>query len=167
MERFTVAVLVHNKYGVLNRVTSMFRRRQFNISSLNVSMTESPELSRITVQFDGDEWNKQQLVNQLYKLPDVVSVKELDDKALMSETLLIKMENTKDLRREILDAAEAFDAKTIDYSHEAIIFQLTDSPKRIDDFISLLSAYTVLEVCRTGVVSLERGEETLRQAAYL
>ena len=167
MERFTVAVLVKNQYGVLNRVTSMFRRRQFNITCLNVSMTESNDLSRITVQFDGEENNKQQLVNQLYKLPDVVSIKELDERAIICETLLIKLENNADNRRDILDAAAAFGARTIDYSNEAIILQLTDSPKRLDDFIVLLQSYTVLEICRTGVVSLERGEETLRKAAYL
>ena len=70
MGRFIVAVLVYNRYGVLNRVTSMFRRRQFNISTLTVSETESHEYSRITVTFEGGENAKQQLINQLYKLPD-------------------------------------------------------------------------------------------------
>ena len=76
MNRYTVAVLVNNQFGVLNRVTSMFRRRQFNIISLTVSETESNALSRITVTFEGGETQKQQLVNQLYKLPDVCSIKE-------------------------------------------------------------------------------------------
>ena len=77
MNRYTVAVLVRNQFGVLNRVTSMFRRRQFNISALTVSETETGELSRITVVFDGEETAKQQLINQLYKLPDVCSIKEI------------------------------------------------------------------------------------------
>ena len=66
MQRYTVAVLVRNQFGVLNRVTSMFRRRRFNIDSLTVSETESADYSRITVQFAGEEVTKQQLVNQLY-----------------------------------------------------------------------------------------------------
>ena len=69
--RFTVAILVNNQFGVLNRVTSMFRRRQFNISALTVSETESAKYSRITVLSEGDEISKQQLINQLYKLPDI------------------------------------------------------------------------------------------------
>ena len=73
MNRYTVAVLVNNQFGVLNRVTSMFRRRQFNIISLTVSETESNALSRITVTFEGGETLKQQLVNQLYKLPDAMT----------------------------------------------------------------------------------------------
>ena len=88
MKRYTVAVLVNNQYGVLNRVTSMFRRRQFNISALTVSETETSKLSRITVVFDGEESVKQQIINQLYKLPDVYSIKELDDKTSVSCELL-------------------------------------------------------------------------------
>ena len=68
MSQYTVAVLVRNQFGVLNRVTSMFRRRQFNIDALTVSETESPDFSRITVQFSGEKGTKQQLVDQLYKL---------------------------------------------------------------------------------------------------
>ena len=167
MERFSAAVLVRNQYGVLNRVTSMFRRRQFNIASLNVSETESPEFSRITVQFDGEPSVKEQLINQLYKLPDVVSIKELDIRSIKCETLLIKMENDPANRRDILDAADAFGAKTIDYSRSSIVLQLTDIPARIDEFVMLLSPCNVLEICRSGVVSLERGDTTLRKAAYL
>ena len=70
MNRYTLAVLVRNQFGVLNRLTSMFRRRQFNISSITASETESGEYSRITFSFDGEENGKQQLINQLYKLPD-------------------------------------------------------------------------------------------------
>ena len=92
MNKFTVAILVNNQFGVLNRVTSMFRRRAFNITSLTVSETESEEFSRITVQSEGDGIKKEQLINQLYKLPDIVSVKELSNEETVSrELLLIKI----------------------------------------------------------------------------
>ena len=95
MQRYTIAILVHNRFGVLNRVTSMFRRRQFNINTLTVSETETNKYSRITVLFEGDLRSKNQLVDQLYKLPDVVSIKEFTpDKTVSAELLLIKMENT-------------------------------------------------------------------------
>ena len=163
-KRYTVAVLVRNQFGVLNRVTSMFRRRQFNIDSLTVSETESPELSRITVQFDGDSNTKRQLIDQLYKLPDVQSIKELAGEGVVSaELLLIKMANNHKYRDEILAAAEAFGAKTVDYAKESIVLQLTDSSRRIDDFINLMKDYDILEICRTGVVALERGESTIRK----
>lgn len=164
MNRYTVAVLVRNRFGVLNRVTSMFRRRQFNIDALTVSETESPELSRITVLFDGDEVRKQQLINQLYKLPDVCSISELNkDESVAVELMLIKLENNQETREEILAAAQAFEAKTVDYSKDSIIFQLTADTRRIDDFVNLMKDYKILELCRTGVVSLERGGSTIRK----
>ena len=168
MQRFTVAVLVRNQFGVLNRVTSMFRRRQFNIDCLTVSETESAEFSRITVQFDGEELNKKQLIDQLYKLPDVCSIKEFyADDSVSCELMLIKVKNEPQTREEIRAAADAFDAKTIDYTREAIVLQLTDSSRRIDDFINLMRDCTILEICRTGIVSLERGETTLRKVTNL
>ncbi|MGN1081465.1 MAG: acetolactate synthase small subunit, partial [Acutalibacteraceae bacterium] len=126
MNRYTVAVLVRNQFGVLNRVTSMFRRRQFNISALTVSETESSEYSRITVIFSGDETNKQQLVNQLYKLPDVCSIKEFTgDDSVSCELLLIKMKNESSSREEILAAVSGFGAETVDYSKDSFVFRLT------------------------------------------
>ena len=168
MNRYTVAVLVRNQFGVLNRVTSMFRRRQFNISALTVSETETSELSRITVVFEGEENNKQQLVNQLYKLPDVCSIKELDpDNSVSCELLLIKMKNDPATREEIRAAADAFGAVTVDYATDYLMFRLSDVTRRIDDFINLMRDYTILEICRTGSVSLEKGGTTIRQVINL
>ena len=168
MNHYTVAVLVRNQFGVLNRVTSMFRRRQFNISALTVSETESAEYSRITVTFEGEEWYKQQLVNQLYKLPDVCSIKEFDsENSVSAELLLIKIENAAANREEIRAAAEAYGAKTVDYTKDAVMFQLTDSSRRIDDFIDLMRDFTILEICRTGIVSLEKGSSTIRKITNL
>lgn len=153
MNRYTVAVLVENKFGVLNRVTSMFRRRRFNIDALTVSETESPDYSRITVIFDGDAASKKQLVEQLYKLPEVCSIKELDsENSVSSELLLIKMENSAETREEIRSAAEAYDAKIVDYTREALMMQVTGDSRRIDDFINLMRDYKILEICRTGIV---------------
>lgn len=164
MERFTIAILVRNKFGVLNRVTSMFRRLQFNISCLTVSETESADYSRITVLFDGDENGKKQLINQFYKLPDVVSIKEIkDDESVSSELLLIKLENSAETREEIRSAADAFEAKTVDYSKESFVLQMTADSRRIDEFINLMRDYNILEICRTGIVSLEKGNGTIRK----
>lgn len=168
MSRYTVAVLVNNQFGVLNRVTSMFRRRQFNISALTVSETETSEFSRVTVVFDGEETAKQQLINQLYKLPDVCSIKEFsDDNSVSCELLLIKMKNEAKFREDIRGAADAFGAVTVDYSKDYIMFRLADTTRRIDDFINLMRNFTILEICRTGSVSLEKGSTTIRQIINL
>ena len=164
MNRYTLAVLVRNQFGVLNRLTSMFRRRQFNISSITASETESAEFSRITFSFDGEEEGKVQLVNQLYKLPDVGSIKELtNENSLSCELMLIKLKNDPAAREEIHSAAEAFKAETIDYSRDSIVLRLIGSGTKMDDFISLMKDFTILEICRTGTASIEKGSSILRQ----
>lgn len=164
MNIYSIAIMVRNEFGVLNRVTSMFRRRQFNITCLTVSETETEELSRITVQFEGDtDRAKEQLVAQLAKLPDVISFKEFDpDESVSCELLLIKMGNDDATRRLMLDAADAFHAKIVDYTRESIIFRMAGTSRRIDNFIDLMRDFEILEVCRTGVVSLERGPQVMR-----
>jgi acetolactate synthase-1/3 small subunit len=164
MNRYTFAILVHNRFGVLNRVTSMFRRRRFNIASLTVSETETSAYSRITAVFDGEEATKEQLMSQLYKLPDVVVVRELDrEDTVNSELLLIKLANSsREQRNDILDADGAFGAKIMEYGRDAIILQLVGDTLRIDNFIDLMRDYTILESCRTGVISLSRGMSTMR-----
>ena len=164
MNRYTLAVLVKNQFGVLNRLTSMFRRRQFNISSITASETESAEYSRITFSFDGEEEGKQLLMNQLYKLPDVCFIKELtNENSLSCELMLIKLKNDPDTREEIHSAAEAFKAETIDYSKDSIVLRLIGNSRKMDDFISLMGDFTILEICRTGTASIEKGSSVLRK----
>ena len=164
MKRFTVAILVNNQFGVLNRVTSMFRRRQFNISALTVSETESTDYSRITVQSEGDEINKQQLINQLYKLPDICSVVALDPQNTVSrELLLIKLANDPATRGDIRAASDAFEGKMVDYNTQSFVIQIVGDSLKIDNFLNVMKDYTILEVCRTGMASLERGSGTIRR----
>ena len=168
MQRYTLAVLVRNQFGVLNRVTSMFRRRQFNISSLSVSETETEQFSRITVQSEGDEVKKEQLINQLYKLPDIVSVLELNPlNSVTRELLLIKVRNVPEARGDIRSAYDAYEGKVVDYTKEAIVIQMVGESRQIDNFIDLMRDYEILEICRTGIVSLERGADTIRQVTNL
>ena len=164
MQEFTIAVLVRNRFGVLNRVTSMFRRRRFNIRSLSVSETETEEFSRITLTSDGDEREKQQLLDQLHKLEDVCFIKELNDRDSVGyELLLIKIKNEPETRPLVKDAAESCGAETVDYTRDAVVMKLTGSTREISAFIDLMRDFCILEICRTGVVSLERGSTTIRK----
>ncbi|MBQ2383024.1 MAG: acetolactate synthase small subunit [Oscillospiraceae bacterium] len=168
MKIFTIAILVNNQFGVLNRITSMFRRRQFNIHSLTVSETENVEFSRLTIQSEGEEVTKQQLINQLYKLPDVVSIQELDPQVTISrELMLIKMRNSATTRSDVRGAIDAFEGKIVDYNRESLTIQLVGDSRKIDNFVNLMKEYEILEICRTGVVSLERGASTIRRVTNL
>ena len=168
MKRFTVAILVNNQFGVLNRITSMFRRRQFNIHSLTVSETESAEYSRITIQSEGDGVVKQQLINQLYKLPDVCSIQEFEQQDVVSrELMLIKMKNSPETRDDVRGAIDAFEGKIVDYTRDSLTIQMVGDSRKIDNFVNLMKEYEILEICRTGVVSLERGASTIRRVTHL
>ena len=168
MKKFTVAILVSNQFGVLNRVTSMFRRRQFNITSLTVSETESEEFSRITVQSEGDEIKKEQLINQLYKLPDIVSVAELSNEETVNrELLLIKVKNCAETRDDVRGAIDAFEGKIVDYTRESQIIQMIGDSRKIDNFVTIMKEFGILEICRTGIVSLQRGTTTIRRVTNL
>ena len=168
MQRYTVAVLVHNQFGVINRVTSMFRRRQFNICSLAVSESETEDFSRITIQTEGDHNKKEQLINQLYKLPDVFSVAELDPLETVSrELLLIKIRNTGEVRADIRAASDAYEGKIVDYTKEAMVIQMVGESRKIDNFIDLMREFEIMEISRTGIIALQRGETTIRKVTNL
>ena len=160
--KFVIAVYVENKFGVLTRVTSMFTRRGFNIDALTVGETECPEYSRITISLSGDGYAKEQLINQLRKLINVKKVEVLEeDEAIKRELALVKIKNNKDTRGDVLSAVEVYRAKVIDYTLDEMCVEITGDPSKIDAFIKLMIPYGIIEMCRTGIVALERGSGTL------
>ena len=160
--KFVIAVYVENKFGVLTRVTSMFTRRGFNIDALTVGETECPEYSRITISLSGDGYAKEQLINQLRKLFNVKKVEVLEeDEAIKRELALVKIKNNKDTRGDVLSAVEVYRAKVIDYNLDEMCVEITGDPSKIDAFIKLMIPYGIIEMCRTGIVALERGSGTL------
>jgi acetolactate synthase-1/3 small subunit len=162
-DQYVIAVLVSNISGVLSRVSGMFTRRGFNIDSLTVGETESPGFSRITISFRGDDDIKEKILRQLEKLHDVREVEVLDQNgSVIRELLLIKVRNSQDYRQDIMTAVEIFRSKIVDYSPTALVCELTGESSKIDAFIELVKPYGIMEMCRTGIVSLERGENCLK-----
>lgn len=158
---FIIAVYVDNTAGVLTRVSAMFTRRGFNIDALTVGETECPEYSRITISMRGDDLVKQQLINQLNKLYVVKKVEVLDDDPIKRELMLIKVSNKAEFRSDIMTAVDVFRASVIDYSTESMCIEVTGSPSKIDAFVKLMQPFGILEMCRTGIVALDRGTVTL------
>lgn len=158
MNKFVIAVYVENKFGVLTRVTSMFTRRGFNIDALTVGETESPEYSRITICMSGDGYARDQMINQLRKLFNVKKVELLEpDDSINRELMLIKVKNNPSTRQDILSAVSIFRSKIIDYSPDALCIEITGEPSKIDAFVEIMKPFEIIEMCRTGVVALERG----------
>ena len=159
--RFVIAVYVDNKAGVLTRVTAMFTRRGFNIDALTVGETEHPEYSRITIAMKGDVYVKEQLINQLKKLLVVKKVEVLEEEPIKRELMLIKVCNKSEHRSDIMTAVDVFRASVIDYSNDGMCIEVTGAPSKIDAFVKLMQPYGILEMCRTGIVALDRGNKTL------
>ena len=158
---FIIAVYVDNTAGVLTRVSAMFTRRGFNIDALTVGETECSEYSRITISMRGDDLVKQQLINQLKKLYVVKKVEVLDDDPIKRELMLIKVGNQAEHRSDIMTAVDVFRASVIDYSMESMCIEVTGSPSKIDAFVKLMQPFGILEMCRTGIVALDRGTTLL------
>ena len=111
---------------------------------------------------------KEQLINQLYKLPDVISVAELTGSEIISrELLLIKMRNCADTRGEVRSAIDAFEGKIVDYTKDSLTIQMVGDSLKIDNFINLMKDFDIMEICRTGIVSLQRGATTIRKVTNL
>lgn len=160
-KRFVIAVYVENKAGVLTRVSGMFTRRAFNIDALTVGETESADYSRITITATGNEYMRDQIVHQLRKLFNVKKVEVLDEGCIQRQLMLIKVAYDSQSRAEILAATEVYRAKVIDYTAGEMCIEVTGDPNKIDAFVKLMVPYGVLEMCRTGIVALERGRKTL------
>lgn len=162
-QEYVLGVIVANISGVLSRVSGMFTRRGFNIDSLTVGETEAQGYSRITISFHGDEDMKERILKQLEKLHDVKEVEVLaKDETVIRELLLLKVRNSVETRQDIMAAVEIFRSKIVDYSSSALICELTGETSKIDAFITLMREYGIMEMCRTGLVALERGENCLR-----
>lgn len=162
-KQYVIGVLVANISGVLSRVSGMFTRRGFNIDSLTVGETESPGFSRITIAFHGDDDIKEKIIRQLDKLHDVKEVEVLEQhETVIRELLLIKIRNKAEYRQDIMSAVEIFRSKIVDYSAAALICELTGESSKIDAFIDLMKPFDIMEMCRTGIVAIERGDNCLK-----
>ncbi len=162
--RSVIAVYVENKYGVLTRVSGMFMRKGFNIDSLTVGETDDPAFSRITITLNGDDYAREQLINQLKKLHNVKGVKLLEsDSSVERELMLVKVKNTPENRAEIMAAVEIYRAKIIDYTTDAMCVEVTGEPSKISAFLDVMRPLGIVEMCRTGVVALERGASIMER----
>lgn len=156
----TISVLVENRSGVLSRIAGLFSRRAFNIDSLAVGVTDDPDISRITIVVDGDDYMVEQVEKQLNKLIDVIKVKRLTaDELLARELLLIKVSAQPDKRSEIMTIAEIMNAKIIDITLNTMTLEASDAPVHLARLEGILKPYGIIEIVRTGTIAIQKGAE--------
>lgn len=164
-----ITLTVQNRSGVLNRVTGMLQRRQFNIESISVGATETPGVSKMTLVVDvADEQKVEQLTKQLNKQIDVIKVSDITDKAIVARELaLIKVASSPQLSNEIQGLISPFRASVIDISKDSITVQVTGKPEKTDALIALLRPYGIKELAKTGVTAFLRGHQPQAQITEL
>lgn len=163
MERYTLSVLVENHAGVLSRVAGLFSRRGFNIHSLSVGPTYDEQVSRITIEVNGDEQVVEQVSKQLSKLVEVIKIKTLrENDSIKRDLVLIKIKTTPKTRGEIIEITNVFRASVVDISPNTITAELTGGDQKINAFIGMVEQYGIEEIARTGMTALERGSNTLK-----
>ncbi|MFO0744281.1 MAG: acetolactate synthase small subunit [Myxococcota bacterium] len=154
----TFVVYVEDKPGVLNRAASLFRRRGFNIESLNVGQTHVAGVSRMTVVVEADDDTAKRIEANLYKLVNVLEVQDITHRpSIERELALIKVRVGRDKRSEILQIAEVFEGRIVDMAPETVIVEITGSPDKIAGLVSVLETYGIEEMVQTGSVAMTRG----------
>ena len=156
--QYTLIALVENKPGVLNRVASLFRRRNFNIESLNVGRTENKDISRMTIVLDSQQVDARKAEVNLYKLVNVIDVQDVTNMPAVTRDLaLIKINATPEQRAEIANLADIFRAKIVDVAPDSVIVEITGTEDKIESLVELLRPMGIMEMVRTGQVAMMRG----------
>jgi acetolactate synthase-1/3 small subunit len=156
-----ITALVGNHPGVLARVAGLFARRGYNIESLTVSVTENPDISRMTIVVGGDHLVLEQITKQLHKLIEVVRVVDYAGvPAVERELALIKVKADPKDRAEIMQIVEVFRGRIIDMSDRTFVIEVTGSVEKLDKMAELLGGYGIREMVRTGVIAMARGTRT-------
>ena len=158
----TISLLVENKPGVLHRIAGLFSRRGYNIASLTVGPTESPEYSRMTIVVRLSSKPVEQVVRQVQKLVPVVEVRELSAQDLIErELMLVKIRTPERNHAELRALAETYEATIVDVSPDALVVEASGTAGKLDALEERLRAFGIQELCRSGRTALERGFKTL------
>ncbi len=158
MRKMVLSILVDNTAGVLSRVSGLFSRRGYNITSLTVGETENPKFSRMTVVVRGEEQILEQIYKQVEKLEDVVEITHLlSGESVCRELVLVKVKAAPEQRQQVISIADIFRAKIVDVAKESLMIELTGNQAKIDAFLKLLDGFEILSIVRTGLTGLTRG----------
>ena len=160
--RHILSLLLENEAGALSRVSGLFSARGFNIESLTVAPTEDPTVSRMTMVTSGSDEIIEQITKHLNKLVDVIKVVDLSEsKHIERELMLIKLVARKEGREEIKRMVDIFRGRIIDVSESSYTVEMTGDGEKLDAFIEALDEKVILEVVRSGVSGIARGEKAI------
>jgi acetolactate synthase-1/3 small subunit len=166
MEKHTLSVLVEDKPGVLARVSGLFSRRGFNISSLAVGPTEQPGISRMTIVVAVEDFPLEQVTKQLNKLVHVIKIVELEpSQSVQRELLLVKVRADASVRSQVLETVQLFRAKVVDVAPDAVTVEATGNVDKLAALLRVLEPFGVREIVQSGMVAVARGPRSMSDRA--
>ncbi|MDY6829398.1 MAG: acetolactate synthase small subunit [Pseudomonadota bacterium] len=160
--RHIISILLENESGALSRVVGLFSQRGYNIETLNVAPTDDPTLSRLTLTTRGDDRVVEQITKQLNKLIEVVKLVDLSEgDHIERDLMLIKVKATGGMRAEVKRCVDIFRGQIVDLTNSIYTIQLVGTSQKLDAFLAAVSDAQILEVARSGVSGISRGEKIL------
>ena len=161
MTKHVVSIVVDNNANVMARVSSLFARRRFNMTSVTAAQTSDPSVSIITIVTEGDSHVLDQILKQTLKMEEVKSVTILPrNESLLSETIMLRIAFGESNISRIKDIVEVYRARIIDLTSSSMVVQLTGKPSKIEGFMEVMSPYQILEMCRSGIIGMPRGSQS-------
>ena len=161
MTKHVLSIVVDNNANVMARVSSLFARRRFNMTSVTAAQTSDPSVSIITIVTEGDAHILDQILKQTLKMEEVKSVTILPrNESLLSETIMLRIAFGESNISRIKDIVEVYRARIIDLTSSSMVVQLTGKPSKIEGFMEVMSPYQILEMCRSGIIGMPRGSQS-------
>ena len=158
--RHEILIIAKNKNGIVSRIMSLFNRRGYQVQKMTAGVTNKEGYARLTLTVEGDDKTLDQIQKQVYKIIDVVKVKVFPEEGVIRrELMLLKVKANHETRAQIVQIAEIYRAKVLDVSPGSLTMELTGDVQKLRGFIDILESYGVLEIAKTGVLAMSRGEK--------
>ena len=155
-----ILIITKNTNGIVARIMSLFNRRGYSVNKMTAGVTNKPGYARLTLTVDGDDKALNQIQKQVYKIVDVVKVKIFPAEGVIRrELMLIKVKSDAQTRSQIVQIADIYRGKVLDVAPNSLVVELTGNVKKLRGFVEMMKSYGILEIAKTGVVAMSRGEK--------
>ena len=158
--RHEILIIAKNKNGIVSRIMSLFNRRGYQVQKMTAGVTNKEGYARLTLTVEGDDKTLDQIQKQVYKIIDVVKVKVFPEEGVIRrELMLLKVKANHETRAQIVQIAEIYRGEVVDVSPDSVTMELTGDSQKLGGFVDIMESYGVLEIARTGVLAMSRGEK--------
>ena len=158
--RHEILIIAKNKNGIVSRIMSLFNRRGYQVQKMTAGVTNKEGYARLTLTVEGDDKTLDQIQKQVYKIIDVVKVKVFPEEGVIRrELMLLKVKANIETRAQIVQIAEIYRGEVVDVSPDSVTMELTGDSQKLGGFADIMESYGILEIARTGVLAMSRGEK--------